>query len=73
MLASLVLAAVTIDPRVELVTLEQENRPIEALQLAERMLDEQPESSRALGVEYLAGHLLESIERRARPSAFMPA
>ncbi|HEX2466360.1 MAG TPA: lytic transglycosylase domain-containing protein [Thermoanaerobaculia bacterium] len=64
MLASLfVLAAVTIDPRVELVTLQQENRPIEALKLAERMLDEQPESSRALGVEYLVGHLLEGIGR----------
>jgi tetratricopeptide (TPR) repeat protein len=64
MLASLVvLATVAIDPRVELVTLEQANRPVEALKLAHRMLDQEPESSRALGIEYLIGHLLESVGR----------
>jgi soluble lytic murein transglycosylase-like protein len=65
MLASLVLlATVTIDPRVELVTLAQDEKPVEALRVAQRMLDEQPESTRALGVEYLIGHLLEGIGRR---------
>ena len=39
MLASFVLlAAVTLDPRVELVTLEQDNHPVEALKLAQRPL-----------------------------------
>ena len=57
----LVLLSVAIDPRVELVTLQQDDRKREALKVAERMLDTEPDSARALGVEYLAAHLLETL------------
>jgi len=51
------------DPRRTLVQLQLEDRTQEALQLTRRELREHPERARQLGLDYLAGHLLERLER----------
>ena len=59
--ALLVAAAIAGDPRIELVTLHQEEKELAAAKLAQRLLVESPDESRALGIEYLLGHLFERL------------
>jgi soluble lytic murein transglycosylase-like protein len=59
--ALLAVLAFGVDPRIDLVALQQTEKPSEAAKLAERLLEEAPEEARALGVEYLLGHLRERL------------
>lgn len=57
------LAAVTVaDPRPALVELQIAGKHREALARTERELEERPEPSRRLGLDYLRGHLLNLLE-----------
>ncbi|HEX3127755.1 MAG TPA: transglycosylase SLT domain-containing protein [Thermoanaerobaculia bacterium] len=59
---TLVLAAtLTADPRPALVELQLAGRRTEALARTEREIAAQPETSRALGLDYLRGHLLDLL------------
>ncbi|HEX3532455.1 MAG TPA: transglycosylase SLT domain-containing protein [Thermoanaerobaculia bacterium] len=63
MLAALaLLAAVTAaDPRPALVELQLQDRPKEALALTQKELQEHPEASRQMGLDYLRGHLHDQL------------
>jgi tetratricopeptide (TPR) repeat protein len=62
MLAALtLLAAVSADPRPALVELQLQSRPREALTLTQRELQEHPDASRRMGLDYLRGHLLHQL------------
>ena len=52
------------DPRIQLVEQQVERRHEDALRAVERVLREDPETARRLGLDYLRGHLLLLLERR---------
>lgn len=53
------------DPRIPLIDLQLRRDQEAALVFVERRLAEDPEGSRALGLDYLRAHLLLSLDRRA--------
>jgi len=62
MLAALaLLAAVTADPRPALVELQLQDRPKEALALTQKELQEHPDASHQMGLDYLRGHLHDKL------------
>jgi soluble lytic murein transglycosylase len=62
-LALATLAVTGADPRPELVELQLAGQPRQALARVEQELAERPEASRKLGLEYLQGHLLDTLGR----------
>ncbi|MFL6201890.1 MAG: hypothetical protein ACJ76J_22175, partial [Thermoanaerobaculia bacterium] len=57
------LAAVTVaDPRPALVEMQLAGRQRDALARVEKELAERPEASQKLGLDYLHGHLLETLD-----------
>jgi soluble lytic murein transglycosylase len=65
-LASLSVTAVTVaDPRPELVELQLAGQQRQALSRVELELAERPDASRKLGLDYLRGHLLDTLRRFA--------
>src|SRR4051794_41973837 len=64
----------TPDPRPELVELQLAGQHRQALARVEQELADRPEPSRKLGLDYLRGHLLDTLVRLedATP-AFLPA
>jgi soluble lytic murein transglycosylase len=66
MLGTFALALATLavaDPRPELVELQLAGQTRQALARVEQELAERPEASRKLGLEYLQGHLLDTLGR----------
>jgi soluble lytic murein transglycosylase len=61
-LASLLLA-VTIDPRIQLVELQGAGENLRALEEANCLAESEPAQARALGLDFLRGHLLERLGR----------
>jgi soluble lytic murein transglycosylase len=60
---ALALAVTVADPRPELVEHQLAGRSAQALARAEQELAANPEASRKLGLDYLRGHLLDSLGR----------
>jgi soluble lytic murein transglycosylase len=60
---ALALAVTVADPRPELVEHQLAGRSAQALARAEQELAASPEASRKLGLDYLRGHLLDSLGR----------
>ncbi len=60
---ALILAAAAADPRPELVELQLAGQPRQALARVEQELAERPAPSHRLGLDYLRGHLLDSLSR----------
>ncbi|HEX6865472.1 MAG TPA: transglycosylase SLT domain-containing protein, partial [Thermoanaerobaculia bacterium] len=79
MIATLTLLAATVagtvaDPRPALIDMQLAGRQREALARVERELAERPEASRKLGLDYLRGHLLDTLEdSRGSGEAFADA
>lgn len=62
MLAALtLLAAVTADPRPGLVELQLQGRTRDALVLTQREIQEHPDASKQMGLDYLRGHLQDQL------------
>ena len=65
-LASLSVTTVTVaDPRPELIELQLAGQQRQALVRVEQELAERPDASRKLGLDYLRGHLLDTLRRFA--------
>ena len=62
-LALLLAATAAPDPRIELVELQLQGRDAQALAATEALLAADPNNARALGLDYLHGHLLERLDR----------
>jgi tetratricopeptide (TPR) repeat protein len=62
-LALTTLAVAVADPRPELVELQLAGQPRQALSRVEAELAEHPDASRKLGLDYLRGHLLDTLRR----------
>ena len=67
-LASMLLAA-SIDPRIQLVELQGEGETRRALEEANCIADAEPARARALGLDFLRGHLLERLGRLSEGTA----
>jgi soluble lytic murein transglycosylase len=69
MIATLALfAAVAVDPRPALVELQLQGRTQDALTLAQRELQDRPDTARQMGLDYLRGHLLHQMSQAALAS-----
>ena len=58
-----VLLAATVDPRISLVELQGAGEHQRALEAANCLADAEPGAARALGLDFLRGHLLERLGR----------
>jgi soluble lytic murein transglycosylase len=62
-LLTFALAAAVADPRPELIELQLAGQPRAALTRVEQEISLHPEESRRIGLEYLRGHLLDTLQR----------
>ena len=67
-LASMLLA-VSIDPRIQLVELQSAGENLRALEEADCLADAEPAHARAIGLDFLRGHLLERLGRLSEGTA----
>lgn len=67
-LASMLLA-VSIDPRIQLVELQSAGENLRALEEVDCLADAEPARARAIGLDFLRGHLLERLGRWSEGTA----
>ncbi len=62
-LVALLAVGGAVDPRIEIIDARLAGEPERALEIADRVLETDPEGGRALGFDYLRGDLLERLDR----------